>query len=228
MYISRLSINLARPRALDMVHSPYRMHAAVEKAFPPTAERNSDEGRILWRTDFPNGQTDGCWLYVVSPEKPDFTHIVEQTGWPANPAWETKDYSPVIDALQDGQIWHFRLKANPVRKVLVDKGSEPNSRVIGTIQGHVTREQQMQWLLDRAKKHGFSVPENDDGIPLLEVRQRHAERFRRNGRLVTIDTAVFEGVLSVTDAERFRHALCCGIGRAKGFGCGLMTIAPER
>ena len=38
---------------------------------------------------------------------------------------------------------------------------------------------------------------------------------------------VFDGVaLEVVDEELLRQALCCGIGRAKAFGCGLMTIAP--
>lgn len=227
MYISRLPLNLMRSRAMDLVRSPYRMHAAVEQAFPPAAERETGEGRILWRIDFADGQSHECWLYVVSPEKPDFTHIVEQAGWPANAEWETKDYSPVIDALKDGQIWHFQLKANPARKVLVDKGTTPNDKVVGTIQGHVTREQQEQWLLDRAEKQGFRIITSEDGIPLLKVCQRHIEKFNRNGKKVTIGTVVFEGVLVVTDADLFRHALCHGIGRAKGFGCGLMTIAPE-
>ncbi|WEV73650.1 type I-E CRISPR-associated protein Cas6/Cse3/CasE [Bifidobacterium sp. ESL0798] len=43
---------------------------------------------------------------------------------------------------------------------------------------------------------------------------------------MTISTALFDGLLEVADAEKFRHALCFGVGRAKGFGCGLLTVAP--
>ena len=36
----------------------------------------------------------------------------------------------------------------------------------------------------------------------------------------------FDGSLTVTDPEKLRHALSNGIGRAKGYGCGMLTLAP--
>jgi CRISPR system Cascade subunit CasE len=41
---------------------------------------------------------------------------------------------------------------------------------------------------------------------------------------VTIGTTVFEGLLRVTDADTFKFALINGIGRAKAYGCGFITI----
>jgi CRISPR system Cascade subunit CasE len=35
----------------------------------------------------------------------------------------------------------------------------------------------------------------------------------------------FDGLLVVTDPERLRHALRAGIGSAKGFGFGLLSLA---
>jgi CRISPR system Cascade subunit CasE len=217
---------MARPGAIRLLSSPYRMHAAVEQSFPPNSKRSSEEGRILWRVDSSPRREEGTWLYVVSPDYPDFSHIVEQGGWPANAESESKDYSPVLDCLESGQVWHFRLKGNPARKALVDKGKSPNQKVIGKIQGHVTAEQQLGWLLSRAGKHGFSIPNGKDGQPAVTASQRRVETYRHHGQTVTINTAVFDGVLVVKDAELLRHALCFGIGRAKGFGCGLLTIAP--
>ena len=46
--------------------------------------------------------------------------------------------------------------------------------------------------------------------------------------MVTLATAQYDGILEVTDADAFRHVLGFGMGRARGFGCGLMTIAPVR
>lgn len=226
MYISRLPLNVNRPETLRLVSSSYRMHAAVESSFPPNAIRQSDEGRILWRIDSSSKCEDGAWLYVISPERPDFSHIVEQCGWPSNSEWETKDYGPVLDHVSEGQVWRFRLKANPARKVLVDQGRKENKRVVGSIQGHVTAEQQLEWLLDRTTKHGFEVAKDSNGFYELDVSQRHVERSKRQGQTITISTAVFDGALIVSDAELFRKALGFGIGRAKGFGCGLMTIMP--
>ena len=226
MYISRMPLNIARMQAVQLVNSPYKMHAAIEQAFPPNALRSDDSGRILWRIDSTKNAKDGVWLYVVSPSKPDFTHIVEQAGWPSTTGWETKDYSPVLDSLAAGQVWQFRLKANPARKAMQNQGRRPNDKVVGTIQGHVTVEQQLTWLMDRCEKHGFEIATDSDGNRIITVTHRSIERYKHRDGKVTINTAVFDGVLIVRDSELFRKSLCCGIGRAKGFGCGLMTIAP--
>lgn len=226
MYISRTPLNTARPETMRLLASPYRIHAAVENAFPPDACRKSDEGRILWRVDSSAGPTHETWLYVVSPDRPDFSHIAESCGWSASGSGETKDYTPVLDRIKSGQKWRFRLKANPARKVLADEGRTPNSKVVGTIQGHVTMEQQADWLLRRAEEHGFRVCASPEGYDQLLLSQRHKERFERDGRRVTLVTAVYDGVLEVSDSYLLRHTLCFGMGRAKGFGCGLLTISP--
>ena len=226
MFISRIPLNRARYSARQLMSSPYKLHAAVECAFSPDAVRKSKEGRILWRLDALSSDK-GVWLYVVSPEKPDFTHIVEQSGWPLHAEWETKDYRPLLDHIAKGQQWHFKLRANPVRKVAEDKGRRHSSEgIVGKIQGHITVDQQIQWLVDRSASHGFVITVVEDGKPDVLVKERHKEQFKRAGAVVTLVTAVFEGQLEITDARLFRETLCQGIGRAKGFGCGLLTIAP--
>lgn len=45
--------------------------------------------------------------------------------------------------------------------------------------------------------------------------------------MVRITTARFEGELTVVDAAALRHALMYGIGRARGYGCGLLTLAKR-
>lgn len=226
-YISRIALNMAWFEARQLVASPYRMHAAVGSSFPPDAVRQNDEGRILWRLDeFSSNRS--TWLYVVSPERPDFTHIVEQAGWPLHAEWEAKDYTPLLERIAQGQCWQFKLRANPVRTAREDKGRrQRSSGIVGKVQGHVTVAQQTKWLLDRAGKHGFRVLSEGEVADVV-VSQRHRERFQRGGDTVTLTTVTFEGRLEVTDASAFRDTLCHGLGRAKGFGCGLMTVAPIR
>lgn len=227
MFISRIPLNKVRYGARQLIGSPYKLHAAVEAAFLPDAVRRTDDGRILWRLDS-LGQDGGVWLYVVSPQKPDFTHIVEQAGWPMHAEWETKNYDALLDRVTKGQQWHFKLRANPARKAGVDKGRRHRSDgIVGKVQGHVTASQQLQWLVDRSVVHGFRILEDEYGQPNVVVKERHKEQFKRGGATVTLVTAVFEGRLEVIDTKLFRDALCEGIGRAKGFGCGLLTIAPE-
>jgi CRISPR system Cascade subunit CasE len=228
MYISRMPLNTARPEAIKLVSSPYRVHSAVEHAFSPSAVRSNDQGRILWRLDSSAKDKDSLWLYVVSPEKPDFSHVVEQVGWPTTASWESKDYSPVLDRIDDGQLWQFRLKANPARKVFKDQGRRERPSIVGKVQGHVTVAQQLEWLVSRSGDHGFDLANDSNGSPIIDVSQRHSERFSRGRQMVTINTVVFDGILTVTDADAFRRTLGFGIGRAKGFGCGLLTISPVR
>lgn len=228
MYLSRVSLGLTRLNAIAFVSSPYKVHAAVEQAFMPNATREDERGRILWRLDEVPGNEHEVWLYVMSPDKPDFTHICEQAASTASPTWVTKEYDPVLNRVSEGQLWQFRLKANPVRKVLVDKGRRERAGVVGTLQGHVTEAQQRAWLMDRAEAHGFRIAQTEEGFDRLTVSHRRRERFERQSSVVTLSTAQFDGALEVIDAEAFRHTLGFGLGRARGFGCGLMTIAPLR
>lgn len=226
MYISRIALNDARYETKKLLASPYQLHAAIEHSFPPSLERMNSEGRILWRVDVRNDESNSVSLFVVSPEKPDFTHIVEQAGWPLYQEWETKDYEQLLSRLAAGQVWQFRLRANPARKVLVDKGLiKQKESVVGKIQGHVTVAQQQDWLMNKADHNGFQVVMNDSG-PMLVVSQRKKQQFKRGTNTVSLATVLFDGVLEVTDVKLFKQALCSGIGRAKGFGCGLLTIAP--
>lgn len=228
MYLSRVQLGLTRLDAIAFVSSPYKVHAAVEQAFAPSAMRENERGRILWRLDEVPGNNREVWLYVASPDKPDFTHICDQAASTALPVWVTKDYDPVLDWVSEGQLWQFRLKANPVRKVFVDKGRRERAGVIGTLQGHVTEAQQREWLMDRAEAHGFRIVQTEEGFERLAVSHRRRERFKRRDHVVTLTTAQYDGVLEVVDAEALRHTLGFGLGRSRGFGCGLMTIAPLR
>lgn len=228
MFLSRVILGLTSLDAIAFANSPYRIHAAVEKAFAHDAVREEDGGRILWRLDEVPGNEREAWLYVVSPDRPDFTHICAQAGAGEESPWVTKDYHCVLGRIAEGQLWQFRLKANPVRKVLVDKGRKAREDVIGTLQGHVTEAQQREWLLERAEVHGFRVAQTEEGLDRLVVSHRRREKFRRRESVVTLATAQYDGVLEVTDAQEFKRTLGFGIGRAKGFGCGLMTIAPLR
>ena len=77
MYLTKCEINPARRDARKLLGSPQAMHAAVMAAFPRAV--TAEEGRALWRLDEVRA---GTYLYVVSPWKPDLTHVVEQAGWP--------------------------------------------------------------------------------------------------------------------------------------------------
>ncbi len=219
---SRLRLNPTRRETRHLVGSPQAMHAAVMGSHPLGSA--PEDGRVLWRLDrHANHELE---LFVVSPSQPDFTGLVEQAGWPTLMAWDTTDYGPFLRRLANGQQWSFRLTANPVRAVAVAGGR-------GRVSPHLTVTHQEEWLKGHAAAWGFAVSGDELGATKLTVRERHTADFTRvtpesggsrRGR-VAITRADFVGHLEVIDAERLRESLVHGMGRAKAYGCGLMTLA---
>jgi CRISPR system Cascade subunit CasE len=202
-----------------LLGSPQAMHAAVLSSFPGALGDRTDR-RVLWRLDPVPG---AMHLYVVSPEQPDFTHLIEQAGWPTLQTWQTREYDPFLDRLAAGQSWAFRLTANPTRARAAVDGKRSQRF------GHVTVSQQQHWLVERCATAGIDVrPSSDMGEATdgVVVRERGTTRFRRGEGQVTLTIASFEGVLTVTDPGALRTTLTSGLGPAKAYGCGLLTLAP--
>ena len=223
MFFSRIQINPSRRGARKLLGSPQAMHAAVLSSFMDDGE---ERGRVLWRVD---RDAHKVWLYVVSRTQPDFAHMIEQAGWHTTQAgWDVRPYGSLLDRLASGQRWAFRLTANPTRKTrlagpmrhdpTVDASSE------GRRYGHVTVDQQLDWFVTRAAKWGVDVASVDG--PDVLVHERQTERFNRGGSTVTIAKATFDGRLTITDPDLLREAMRNGIGPAKAYGCGLLTLAP--
>ncbi|MFY1631667.1 type I-E CRISPR-associated protein Cas6/Cse3/CasE [Solwaraspora sp. WMMB335] len=221
MYLTRFRFNRARRDSRRLLGSPQVMHAAVMSSFPRDTDHTRDGRRTLWRLDQVDGQPI---LYVVSPGRPDLTHLVEQAGWPtSDERWLTRPYDDFLDRLAPGQRWAFRLTANPVHD------GRPKDPTADTRRfGHVTVEQQTQWLLKRAERNGFSIITGASGQPNLMLHNQSTQSFGRRGadRPVTLRTATYDGVLDVVDADALRRTLTAGLGHAKAYGCGLMTLAP--
>lgn len=218
MFLTRMQLNPQRRGAQKLLSSPQAMHAAVLAAFADP--QPSPEARVLWRVDTYERQR--VLLYVVSPDQPDLTHVAEQAGWPTTEAWDARPYDGLLDSLRPGQHWHFRLTANPVR-------SGRRSDWVDTKPlAHVTAAQQHEWLLARVERLGFKIPASGvDGVtPDVAVVHRAVRRFSRGDSRVTISMATFEGHLEVQDPAALRRSLLRGVGRAKAYGCGLLTLAP--
>jgi len=211
MYLTRFPINLSRRDSRKLLGSPQAMHAAVMASYPKAPDPTPN-ARILWRVDRVHNESI---LYISGPSEPDLTGLKEQAGWPTlEGGWDTADYRGFLAKLAPGQSWAFRLTANPVRF------ARPKDGLPTQPFGHITVVQQQEWLLARSPGKGFKI---DEGT--LAVQDRRVAIFKRRGEDVTLRMATFDGLLEITDAESVRRALCAGIGRARAYGCGLMTLA---
>lgn len=222
MYLTSFDINRARRGAQKLLGSPHAMHAAVMSSFPPSVEQVAEDGgRILWRVDTTPTRTR---LLVASPEQPDLTALIEQAGWPTRATWRTASYSGFLGDLENGAVWGLRLRANPTHSVIMPGSDGGNGSGRGKRVGHVTAGRQLEWFVSRATSLGIDVTARQG--PTVSVTARDLRKFRRGARQVTLATAQFDGVARIVDADKLRHAMRAGIGPAKGYGCGLLTLAP--
>lgn len=230
MYLSRVFLNPLRRATRELAASPQRMHAAVLGGF--AAGPSTDGGRVLWRLDRSAHRLE---LYVVSVDRPDFIHLVENAGWSTSQP-DVTEYGRFLDRISVSQRFIFRLRANTVRSTKDGVGERERGRVVNV----GSRQHQEDWLLARAASLGFAIPDDPSDITALDgevlgrrnlvLTSRDTLRFARRSdgtrRDVTLSTAQFDGVLEVTEPDALRTALCVGIGRGKAYGCGLMTLAP--
>ncbi|GAA1791203.1 type I-E CRISPR-associated protein Cas6/Cse3/CasE [Planosporangium flavigriseum] len=219
MFLTRFQINPARRGARKLLSSPQAMHAAVRAAFAAPEDHERAGTRTLWRLD--TAATATVHLYIVSPGRPDLTHLVEQAGWPTTQTWVTRDYDTLLSSLRPGQQWAFRLTANPIHSGRKTAEAKDTQRF-----AYLREEEQVKWLADRAPRHGFALATQQDGEPNLRLHRRQTQTFKRGMAAVTIATVTYDGILQVTDSDTFRRALTSGIGHAKAYGCGLLMLAP--
>ncbi|MEV0637753.1 type I-E CRISPR-associated protein Cas6/Cse3/CasE [Streptomyces sp. NPDC050619] len=253
-YLSKIALNPRRRSALALLSNPHQLHAAVLAGFAvqPVTERvlwrldsnTAHRADILVLTD-----SRPSWHHLTEqagwpggdgsePLIADYTPLLERITLGREFAFRLTA-NPV-------QSVHRPTKPSAEQAARLTPGAEPSDatrRPRGFRVAHRTADQQLGWLLTRAERHGFTIPTaattppapglSTDGTspaapPAVTLIARDVLRFRKrtNGPRVTISTATFQGRLRVTDPDALRTPLLTGIGPAKGYGQGLLTLAP--
>ena len=207
MYLSRIALDTGKRATMRALASPNLFHGALESCF------DGNRGQPLWRIDMLNGVR---YLLILTETETDFSSVAEQFGYSAD-KWECKPYDTLLGRVAPESRWHFRITANPTYSK-VDP-SRPQSR--GKIHAHKTPDHQRKWLQEQGEKHGFRVTDGEFDV----VESKWLSFYRKaEEKPLKLLSVTFEGLLQITDVEEFRHALCHGIGRAKAYGMGMMTI----
>jgi len=188
----------ARLRLRDV----YDWHQLVWRAFPG---RDGAPRDFLTRLD--RRERDGMFrLLLLAPREP-----TRPPQWPEEPeAWQTR---PVTSAFLGYRRYRFQLRANPTKRENATRKRLPLR----------TSQELRAWLERKAVQGGFTVD-----AEALRILPEGQEWFQIEGRDHRgIHTAVeFEGLLAVTDQDRFKVAFTRGIGSAKAFGFGLLALVP--
>ncbi|MDO8843401.1 type I-E CRISPR-associated protein Cas6/Cse3/CasE [Methylicorpusculum sp.] len=189
--------------------NPYQFHQALWKLFPDCDDAERD---FLFRVEqFQSGV--GAHVLLQSALKP-----------------EGSEQSPLLLAQREfalnvpkSQRLRFRLRANPI-KTIKDSGKgtveKKGKTFTRTVRVPLLHEEQQQAWLER-KFQGFALLET------LIVQPEPVMYFRKpkEGRSGKIQTVLFDGVINVTDQAQFAAQILHGIGPAKAFGCGLLSVA---
>lgn len=210
-YLTRIELDPYKKLTQLALNNSNMFHGAIEKTF------NCTEERKLWRIDSLRGRR---YLMIVSRSKPDFTPLLQQFA-PDGAENQTKSYDAFLDAIENGSTWHFRLCGVP----LVSKKVSDKPNACGKRFALIKEDDQKEWLYKKGKLHGFEV--DKDHLTVLDVGPSSLKKGAgEDHHEFRIRKVVYNGILTVTDADVFRAALVNGIGRERAFGGGMITIAP--
>lgn len=227
VYLSELNLDPLRREAIRVLGDTYALHRALLRAFPDAPDGGN--GRILFRAETDKGHAR---LLVQSVKQPEWTSL---SGIFIN-VRGPKVWEPTFIT---GQILRFRLRANMTFKQKSD--SNPKN---GTRHAWRTREEQAAWLTRKGKQHGFVLVPIPSGDPWFDPFADEPEA-RAEVRLITLPARTgcksslgsrplvhagidCDGLLQVTDPTLFTQAVIAGVGPAKAFGFGLLSVAPAR
>lgn len=212
MYLARLVLNPRNNGAREDLDSPYNLHRTLNRAFP---SGEPEENRTLFRIEPDRPQDKGRTVLLQSSDtRPDLSFLEDSAGGPEPYCINWDEPKEIGPSFAEGQQLAFQLLGNPTKSV-------EGKRIALT-----DEEDYHDWLDRKADMHGF------------EVEYVHPTPFWINGDQGDKDTykkseiphfAVrYNGLLRVTGPQRLRETLASGIGPAKAFGFGLLTLAPPR
>jgi len=240
MYLSALlvdtGINPDRPRPGRLwMRQPYRIHQRLCMGFPLAEAKAGDpdfvrpyrvgafsgvhqkirtsEQAFLFRVDpLVNGR---AMIVVQSARRPDWEYAFRNADYLLAGPPEVKE---VHHDYQEGQSLLFRLRANPTRR-----NNETRKR-----EGVLTEEKQREWLVRKGQSGGFEVLSTtvtDESFK--RATRKHLEE-NEDSECMSHLSVRYDGILRVTGPEALREAIIGGIGSAKAFGFGLLSVAPDR
>jgi CRISPR system Cascade subunit CasE len=209
-HLTRVIVPFELARSLQ-IRDSYDWHQRVWEMFPGHDGERRD---FLTRMD---DKTDSIELLVVSPEPP------VRPDWCALEDWRVKEIAP---GYFHRSRYAFRLHANPTKKIV-----DPRKPKIVRPDGKLDRNRNARrialtepdalrgWLARKAEAGGFVVEQ-------ARIKPFGKVFFRKPGAFAPHFAVDFEGVLAVTEPQRFYETFCRGIGSAKALGFGLLTVIP--
>lgn len=207
MWLSKLVLDLRSQAARRDLANPYEMHRTLSWTVAEALQAHKE--RLLWRVE--PYRMNSPTVLVQTLTQPDWSKVFARF-----PDYGQLDpTSPKFFAPQfrEGQVLRFRLRANPTVKRLGKRYA---------LQGW---EEKMSWLGRKLEEAGAELL----GATIESETRIQARKPGQGekGQLI-IYAVLYEGFLRVRDPERLKRAVVHGLGPAKGFGMGLLSLARPR
>lgn len=177
----------------------------------------------VWQAFGGRDGQDRDFLVRVDRKEENYRVIILSQSPPSKPDWCPTDCfgtKVIRDTFFEKRTYRFSLLANPTKKIRVDNPDgtrKKNGRRVPLVK----REELVSWINRKADAGGFEI--NPDSLRTIP---RGREYFHKPGASGTLTAVEFQGELDVNDSTQFRAAFAKGIGSAKGFGFGLLALAP--
>ncbi len=231
LYLSRLILN-TRQRAVQRdLADCNRLHARIMAALPGAPDRTTarEHFGVLYRLELLDGP-EHMRLLVQSNHLPDWSSLpagyltpsIDERGNPA-----VRSIEDEIGRIRQGMRLRFRLRANPTKRVS-ERNTEQDARWHGKRIELRREADQLAWLERKAHECGFvllGVQLAGADLPDLRITDTPKQHGQRDNQRLSFGVALFEGQLTVVDTAHFHQALRAGVGSAKAYGFGLLSVA---
>ncbi|WP_328674936.1 type I-E CRISPR-associated protein Cas6/Cse3/CasE [Streptomyces sp. NBC_00343] len=210
--LTRVRLNLAHPTVRRDLADYTALHRTVMRLMPDDlGPHPRQRAGALFRLERDDHQP---LLLVQSCIPPDLTGLPDHYG-----STEARDFTPVLSALTPGRAVRYRITANP---------STRSRRRPGPGENPLPKHGRVLALDDTAALAWWHRRAMEAGLHLhATTMQPHPFRRPRRGRPGPVHRLLqFDGTASITDPAALTDALLNGIGRAKSYGAGLLSLAP--
>jgi len=226
MYLSRLILNPHSRRVRSEIANPYEMHRTLSHAFSGAtfgADRHLENtAGLLFRLDvhprtgipslLVQSQIEPDWFFLQSPDE---TYLLNKDALPLDV--ENPAVKPVELRLVPEQMLAFRLRANPTAKKIQD--GQKQGRRVGLLQ----EKEQLLWLQRKVESAGGMLLSANLTCNEFIRGKLYRGDYKHNLSFISVQ---FDGVIRVKYPALLVDAVRVGIGSAKGFGFGLLSLAP--
>ena len=175
--------------------NPYEIHRLLWKYFPRMPD---SERPFLFRVEDNDKRSQGKIL-MQSKYAPDLSFASKNIQ-----LLRSKEFAP---AFKIGQVIRFFLCANPTKRLSKERCRVP----------FIKEEDLTSWLTGKMEPCG--------SVQAARVVSRKNLHFQKAGNPGKVATVTFDGLLQVNDPDKLNQLLINGIGTAKSFGCGLLSLA---